>query len=290
MTSLFGLSGVIEARAKVPKTQDGSVFYWADLKTGQIGFPTGVVLNAELPGSLMKLIAASALMEESVINSNHIVNCSGLIDLDGQKFTCLHPHGRIDLVHALSNSCNVYFGTVSHLLPSSLFLRYARLYYLDRGVAHYPPGHFPQQAQPRSWKYVLGVDENLTLNGLQVLRMSAIIGLSGKVPPLHSAEDEPEDTLKAFKLSERTWTVLHEGMQLACLKGTAHNLDPKGLLHIAAKTGTAPHGKKCQSWVTGFFPYQSPRYAFSLNCPTGSSLQTAVPRAREFLLGTTWPF
>jgi penicillin-binding protein 2 len=53
-------------------------------------------------------------------------------------------------------------------------------------------------------------------------------------------------------------------MRLSAIQGTAAALNVD-YVKIAAKTGTAELGVKkdfVNSWVTGFFPYESPRYAF----------------------------
>ena len=58
--------------------------------------------------------------------------------------------------------------------------------------------------------------------------------------------------------------IVQEGMRLAVTAGTAVGLNFPNL-EIAAKTGTAEVGAGKQfvnSWITGFFPYEKPRYAF----------------------------
>ena len=58
--------------------------------------------------------------------------------------------------------------------------------------------------------------------------------------------------------------IILEGMRQCALEGTAHTLNHPEI-EIAAKTGTAELGATkayVNSWVTGFFPYQHPKYAF----------------------------
>ena len=56
-------------------------------------------------------------------------------------------------------------------------------------------------------------------------------------------------------------------MRRAVLEGTAQGLNGLGVT-IAAKTGTAEMesgaGKFVNSWIIGFFPYEKPRFAFSI--------------------------
>ena len=58
--------------------------------------------------------------------------------------------------------------------------------------------------------------------------------------------------------------IVRSGMRDAVDGGTARGLDVP-YVSVAAKTGTAQLGiskRLVNSWVTGFFPYEQPRYAF----------------------------
>ena len=55
-------------------------------------------------------------------------------------------------------------------------------------------------------------------------------------------------------------------MRLGVREGVAVGLNTQDV-EIAAKTGTAELGSQKQfvnSWVTGFFPYNNPKYAFAV--------------------------
>ena len=63
---------------------------------------------------------------------------------------------------------------------------------------------------------------------------------------------------------------------MAVTAGTAKGLFMDGV-EIAAKTGTAELGtskEKVNSWVIGFFPYRTPRYAFAVVMERGDSHNT----------------
>ncbi len=301
LKSIFGLGAVVEeaVEAKAPEVipQPGSagieraapVFIWADLKTGQVGFPSGLNLGSGMPGSTMKLVAAAALHEESLISPNQIYECPGHITLHKQTFNCLHAHGRVNLTHAIAKSCNVFFVLASEKLHTSAFLDYARKFGLDQPVAGRHSGAFPAKANGPSYRYVLGLAEDMQPNALQILRMSAIVATRGDVPFLHSAEDSAAGERFGLQLSDGTWHRLQQGMELACTEGTAQKLDPENKLHIAAKTGTAPRGNKFTSWITGYFPADAPKHAFVLNSTAGTSQEAAVPQAHKFLFASDWP-
>lgn len=62
-------------------------------------------------------------------------------------------------------------------------------------------------------------------------------------------------------------------MKQAVSYGTAALLNVP-YVQVAAKTGTAQLGvnkNKVNSWVIGFFPYENPKYAFTIMMEAGSS-------------------
>lgn len=75
-------------------------------------------------------------------------------------------------------------------------------------------------------------------------------------------------------------------------RGIAKSLSSTGT-SVAAKTGTAEFGKlndkgqyeNTHAWVTGFFPYDNPKYSFSLLLEDGGSSANAVSTIREMI---TW--
>ena len=290
LKSIFGLPAIAaqpEAPGVVPRT--APVFIWADLKTGQVGFPTGVSLGSGMPGSLMKIIASAALHEEGLLSPNQIYECPGHITIHGQTFNCLHAHGRVNLTHAIAKSCNVFFIKASEKLNTAVFLEYAKKFGLDQQVAGKNSGSFPAVGHGPSYNYVLGLAPDMLPNALQILRMAALVATQGHVPFLHSAEETGDGSPFELHLSEGTWHRLRQGMELACTEGTAMKLDPQHKMHIAAKTGTAPQGKSFSSWITGYFPADDPKHAFVLNSQAGTSQDAAVPKAHELLFATTWP-
>ncbi|HEY9679417.1 MAG TPA: penicillin-binding transpeptidase domain-containing protein [Drouetiella sp.] len=298
LKSIFGLRAMIEdsAEAEAKTSAKGKVippsapvFIWGDLKNGNVGFPTGLNLGGGLPGSVMKLIAAAAMHEEGLINPNHIYECSGHITMHDETFNCLHAHGRVNLTHAIAKSCNVYFVQAAEKLSSAMFLQYAKRFGLDQPCARRGKGAFPEKPVHPSYKYVLGLAEDLSPNSLQLMRIAALVATKGDAPFFHSADDvEPGERFK-IELSEGTWHRLQQGMQLACSEGTAIQLDPEHRLHTAAKTGTVPRGTKFTSWIIGYFPIDNPKNVFVLNSTAGTSQEAAVPQAHKFLYGTTWP-
>jgi cell division protein FtsI/penicillin-binding protein 2 len=295
LKSLFGLGAVseaadAEAEAAPAKKQAASSFFWVNLRNGQIGFPTGMSVPVGMPGSVMKLVTAAALRESNIVTDSTTVECRGRIDVRRQTYSCLYPHGKVDLTKAIGLSCNVFFATMSQQLSSTAILDYAKRFGLNAPIAGFPSGKFPCEPRKDSVPYALGLSDDLQPNALHLLRISALVALRGTTPPLHNAVDAPrESDVFTTTLSPATWQILQQGMRMSARSGTAQKVDPEDKLHAAFKTGTAPHGKAFQSWIIGYFPADKPSYAFSLRAPSGTSQETAVPEAKKFLLGQNWP-
>ena len=93
--------------------------------------------------------------------------------------------------------------------------------------------------------------------------------------------------------SEKSLKVVREGMfsVVNSSRGIAKTLSTTGVT-VAAKTGTAEFGKlnekgeyeNTHAWVTGFFPYENPKYSFSLLLEDGGSSANAVATMKEIIV------
>jgi hypothetical protein len=227
-----------------------------------------------MPGSIMKLVATTALLEEKMIHPDTTLECRGSLTRQGQRFRCQHPHGKRTLIEAIGLSCNVFFAQAVDPLSANRFLQYANVFQLHRPVAEGAQFLFPKETgmyRPAQ-DFALGLNRNLQPNALQLLRMSRLIA-TGNLP-----DTRPE-----------TRRILQQGMRLAATHGTAAELDAHHTLHIAAKTGTTEHGHTYQSWLIGYFPFEDPRYIFCTHSNFGTAKDQAVPLANTFLQSRRWP-
>ncbi|NBB97340.1 MAG: penicillin-binding protein 2 [Alphaproteobacteria bacterium] len=67
------------------------------------------------PGSTFKMVTALAALEAAETDGRERVFCPGHMDVSGNRFHCWKRagHGRVDLVSALAESCDVYFYEMS---------------------------------------------------------------------------------------------------------------------------------------------------------------------------------
>jgi len=293
--SLFGITGALPVAQQMAEAKGQTSFYWCNFKTGQVGFPTGLFVPEERPGSLMKLVAAAALIDEGLTHANETYECTGTYNMGKEAVHCQNAHGKIDIVQAIGRSCNIYFAQATKRLTTRAFLAKAAQLGLDKPCAGRHSGAFPAKpTESNSLHYVLGLAPDFKPTALQLMRLAALVAIApgAKLPVLHSAENL--DLLEQEKpmvspLSAESHRVLSAGMRLSATEGTARKLDVDDQLKIAAKTGTTPHGNKFQSYVIGYFPVDKPAHAFALYAPSGTSQDSAVPKAKEFLFSTTWP-
>jgi len=72
------------------------------------------------PGSTFKTITAIAALEEGVITKDTTFNCTGSIMVGNRAFHCWqkHGHGNVNVVSALTHSCDVFFYKTAQKLKS----------------------------------------------------------------------------------------------------------------------------------------------------------------------------
>ena len=73
------------------------------------------VQGAYPPGSTIKMSNALAALESGVMDPTETVTCNGYVEISGRRFHCWKSggHGRVDMVGALRQSCDVYFYEVA---------------------------------------------------------------------------------------------------------------------------------------------------------------------------------
>ena len=102
----------------------------------------------------------------------------------------------------------------------------------------------------------------------------------GTLPAPHFILGDVEMENKAKKIKEEfskeIYDVAREGMRDSVLYGTSVAINVP-YVKAAAKTGTAQVGiskSRVNSWIMGFFPYENPKYAFTVMMEGGPSSGT----------------
>lgn len=239
-------------------------------------------------GSVFKLVAASAALENGV-SPDFRYTCTGAIDVDGGLFHCFNSeaHGSEDMNAAIANSCNTYFVKLMQQIPQSDFLSMAKAYGFGSAVELAPglssaPGVLPSLKSlsvPRALANFSFGQGELTATPLQVGAMVNAIASGGMYTEPSLYEGLVDETLeytekapaKAGKriVSERTASLLKGFMKSSIDSGTSRKGKPSsgeaGAKTATAQTGRFVDGKEqVESWFSGFYPYDSPRYVVTV--------------------------
>ena len=103
---------------RLANTMDSS--YYNQLNSGTSRpFYNRATQEKTAPGSTFKMVSATAGLEEGIINSNTTFYCDGQFSTVVPSPRCwVYPngHGSLNVVHAIENSCNVFFYNVGYEL------------------------------------------------------------------------------------------------------------------------------------------------------------------------------
>lgn len=234
------------------------------------------------PGSIFKILIASAALQEHKITRYTPFVCSGSFKLGRASFACWNDegHGQQTVVDALRNSCNVFFYNTGLVLGVDLIYKYAEKFGLTRITGIDLPcetrGIVPNQDWKRrqlgqSWykgdtvNYSIG-QGYLCATPLQILRMVCVVANGGKlVKPflVKKIGDVPVDepAFEELGFDEKNLEVVRQGMEeVAKAGGTGHRVAVEGL-SIAGKTGTAQANGGTHAWFAGYAPAKNPKIA-----------------------------
>lgn len=254
------------------------------------------------PGSIVKPFLALGALTEGVIDQHKKIISTGSISIpnpyDKDKETIFKDwkaHGWTDMKQALAVSSDVYFYTIGGGFEDQKGLgilnieKYAKIFGIgevsgvdlpdEKGGTIPSPEWKIKNFPGDSWR--IGDTYNTAIGqyGFQVTPMemaravSAIANYGKLVTPHFVLGDkEREEKVSTVEgIAREYFDVVHEGMRQAVTYGTAVALNVP-YVEVAAKTGTAELGvkkDKINSWVVGFFPYDNPKYVFTVMMESG---------------------
>lgn len=235
------------------------------------------------PGSIFKLVTASAALQEGVVNVSTRLNCAGTLLLPNkyapddwskaQPFYCWKKtgHGPLNVVGALSQSCNIFFYQVAGGYGDFRGLGVERLaayaqqfgYGAPSGVdlpgeaaGLVPSDRWKRQNYNESWTtgdtYNAAIGHGYILaTPLQVVNATAAVANGGTVyrPQLVYQVTNSEgkvvkvlapDPIRKLPVSPQHLALVRQGMLEAVTQGTAWLIQLPGI-SVAGKTGTAEY-------------------------------------------------
>lgn len=256
------------------------------------------------PGSIVKPYMSLAALSENIIDPNKKILSTGSISIQNPYdptlktvFKDWRAQGWVDMRQALAVSSDVYFYEVGGGYEDQKGLgianidKYMSMFgfgkSLPDGFFKSNPGVIPTPAwkaanfQDGVWRigdtYHTSIGQyGFQVNAIQAVRAVASIANNGKLLEPTVLLGGNKDKFTQVDLPEDDFRIVKEGMRLGVTNGISTGLNVD-YVKVAVKTGTAELGSKKQfvnSWITGFFPYDNPRYAFAIIMEKGPVTNT----------------
>ncbi len=255
---------------------------------------TNPLLNRPLdglypPASTYKLVVAGAGLELGLIDRNSVFpeSCTGGYRIGNRIFHCWKRsgHGRLNLIGAIEQSCDVYFYQLGLKLGLEEYYNYSKLCGFGKKTGIDLPqeasGNVPNKQwydkRPVGSRWTGGMMLNLSIGQgeilttpLQLTQFFCGLANEGRVYRPHllrsSITPDQRETMMGGELSytlpfsKKTLEILNEALVAVGQgeHGTARGSKIPGVV-MAGKTGTAQnsHGEN-HSWFVGFAPAENP--------------------------------
>jgi len=237
------------------------------------------------PGSTFKVVAASAALEENLVNMKQRFDCSrGYIQVGRKAIRDAHRHGVLSFLEIIQKSSNVGTIQIGNILGKRRFYGYMRAYGIGQKTEIDIPGEISGYlAKPDRWSGLslacMCIGQEVGVTPLQVVRAYSVIangGLLMKPYIVSTVTDKDGNIVKEYtpKITRRVISKSTSDKMKTILKtvvqegGTAVNAAIKGN-PVAGKTGTAQiidpvtkrySNKKYVSSFVGFVPADDPKF------------------------------
>ncbi|MGC2468120.1 MAG: penicillin-binding protein 2 [Candidatus Acidiferrum sp.] len=248
-------------------------------------------IQAQLaPGSVFKIIMATAMLEDKVPPENYTAFCPGYATFYGRQFKCWQygkkPHGVVDLHKAITQSCDIFFYNVGMKLGIDRIAYYATHLGLGHRTGIDLPSEEPGLVPSEEWvervfhrKWYAGETISVsigqgavTATPLQLARSIGGIASGGVFMQPHLIKDAANVGEVKFPLSESTVEKVTDGMYGVVNEpgGSGGMLRLAGI-ELSGKSGTAQvigyatrdrlaKQKKFDdnAWFVGYAPRRNP--------------------------------
>jgi penicillin-binding protein 2 len=258
-------------------------------------------IQAQLaPGSVFKIVTATAMLEDHVPQENFTTFCPGYGTFYGRQFKCwvysaktgARSHGVTNLHEAILKSCDVFFYTVGMRLGIDRLSYYGSKFGLGHRTGIDLPSEEPGLMPSAEWvervfhrKWYAGETISVstgqgavTTTPLQLARMIGGIATGGVFKQPHLRMDAPNVGEERFPISEPTVEKITDAMYGVVNEsgGTGGQLRLAGI-EFSGKSGTAQvigyntrdrvgKQKKFEdnAWFVGYAPRRNPEIVVSV--------------------------
>ena len=223
------------------------------------------------PGSVFKLITASAALEEKITDTDNSGEfcCTGGITVGGARIKCwryYRPHGSESLRQGLMNSCNPVFIGLGQKLGVDTYYNYLNKFGLLSKTGINLPGEansiFVKQGKCGPVELAtISFGQRFEITPIQLVTAISSIVNGGKlltprvVKSVIDTKTGEEQELKVEEknktISEETSEKVRSMMESVVSEGTGKNSKVEGY-RIGGKTGTSEDGVNTGKYVTSF--------------------------------------
>lgn len=237
--------------------EEGRVQAIGDARNAQ--WRNRTITDSYEPGSVFKCVTAAAGLEEGVVTTGEMFNCTGSYEVADRTYHCSHRagHGVEDFTTAMMNSCNPIFIEVAQRLGKTTFYKYFEAF----GFAEPTGIDLPAESKPAANVTYHTLDrltsvamastsfgQTFQASPIQIITAINAIANDGKLmqPYIVGAmldSDgnkvfETTPTVKRQVISKDTAKTLNIMMEKVVSGGTAKNAYVPGY-RVAGKTGTS---------------------------------------------------
>ena len=245
------------------------------------------------PGSVFKLITASASLEEGITDTDNSGEfcCTGGITVGGARIKCwryYRPHGSESLRQGLMNSCNPVFIGLGQKLGVNTYYSYLNKFGLLSKTGINLPGEansiFVKQEKCGPVELAtISFGQRFEITPIQlVTAISSIVNGGNLLTPRvvksvidtkTGEEQEIPVNTRATSISKKTSEKVLSMMESVVAEGTGKNAKVEGF-RVGGKTGTSEDGVNTGKYVTSFCgvaPIEDPQIVclVTLYNPTG---------------------
>ena len=273
-------------------------------------------IQAQLaPGSVFKIVTATAMLETKVIPETQTFYCPGSANFYGRMFKCYiygkGQHGVVDLHKAIVQSCDIFFYNVGKLLGIDRISEYAKGLGLGRRTGIDLPSEEPGLMPSEEWvektfhrKWYAGETISVaigqgavTTTPIQLARMIDAVASGGLLVEPHLLKNMTNLKTDRFPLSDATVEKVTDGMYGVVNEGgTAAQVKLQNV-EFCGKSGTAQIinydlrsrlGKtkefKDNAWFVGYAPRRNPEIVVAVLVQGGGhGGVTSAPIARDIV-------
>lgn len=202
-----------------------------------------IITDAYELGSVIKVCAALAALEENVVTPDELIDCKNTETtyIDGRKINTVKAHGIIPFTDVIAYSNNIGIAIVAKRLDKKLYDHYKRLGFGTKTGIEFPGENSGFVNQPEKWSkqsiISLSYGYEISATILQLACAFCTIATGHHVIPTLLTHN-PTTVNNAQLYSDENLAIIKNILERTTLYGTARRAAIKGY-RVMTKTGTA---------------------------------------------------